>query len=548
MGGGSTSTTNSAQEQVSQTQLPPWINQAAAQNYAFAQNVATQPLQQYQGQLVANPGPQSQQAWNLAATSGTAGAPQYQESEAGFLSSLMQNAGQIATPGAVAPNTISPQTLAGTNLSPYMNPYTSSVINATLPLMQQQAGAQQSALAGNAAQQGAWGGSRAGVASGVLGAQNVLNQAQMAASLNQANFGQAQGAAQQDIANNLAAQQANANLGLQGQQFNVNALLQQQQGNINANLQQENIGNVAAAGLGVLGQQAQTNQARQFSELTTAGALEQQQAQNEINANLAQFQQAWNYPGQQLGVLQSALGMTPYGQTTESAGTSQSTTSAPSDLAMTALGGLQTLGSLFGGGGPFGASGAFSGLFGSDRGLKTDITRVDTHPTGLPIYAYRYKGDPKSYPKVVGPMAEDVMKIAPHAVRPLGVGGRLGVHMPTLDALAAFATPPSPPSIMGAARGTAGIMPSSVNPPGLPPSPRQAGGMPQGTPSGGGMGGAPLNAGLPVPQGGGPLPGALSAPVPMGAVGALGSTLRQPSIRPRMKAAFRGQGALGLGG
>ena len=32
--------------------------------------------------------------------------------------------------------------------------------------------------------------------------------------------------------------------------------------------------------------------------------------------------------------------------------------------------------------------------------LKTDIKRVDTHATGLPIYAYRYKGDPKHYPKV----------------------------------------------------------------------------------------------------------------------------------------------------
>ena len=45
---------------------------------------------------------------------------------------------------------------------------------------------------------------------------------------------------------------------------------------------------------------------------------------------------------------------------------------------------------------------------GSDRRLKThDITRVGSK-MGVPIHAYRYKGDPKSYPKVVGPMAEDV--------------------------------------------------------------------------------------------------------------------------------------------
>ena len=60
---------------------------------------------------------------------------------------------------------------------------------------------------------------------------------------------------------------------------------------------------------------------------------------------------------------------------------------------------------------------------GSDRRLKTDIQKVGTHSTGLPMYAYRYKGDPKAYPKVVGPMAEDVMKIAPHAVRPMTTKG-----------------------------------------------------------------------------------------------------------------------------
>ena len=40
-GSGTTQTTN----QVSQTQLPPWVNQAAQQNYAFAQDVANRPLQ-----------------------------------------------------------------------------------------------------------------------------------------------------------------------------------------------------------------------------------------------------------------------------------------------------------------------------------------------------------------------------------------------------------------------------------------------------------------------------------------------------------------------
>src|SRR5215472_2710036 len=259
-GGQQTSTTN--QNQISQVQLPPWVNQAAQQNYAFAQNAASQPLQQYQGQLVADVGPQMQQAWQLAANSGGAGAPQYQESEAGFLGNL----------GAAAPS-------ASSYINNYMNPYTQSVINTTLPLMQQQAAQQQSALGANATQANAFGGSRQGVAQGVLGAQNALNMGQMAAGLNQQNYGQA---------------------------------LQAAQGDVQAQLGQENIAGQAAQGLGTLGQQAQLNQIRQFTEEQTAGALEQQQAQNQINAQIGQFQQAWQSPYQQLGVLQSALGMTPY--------------------------------------------------------------------------------------------------------------------------------------------------------------------------------------------------------------------------------------------
>ena len=226
--------------------------------------------------------------------------------------------------------------------------------------------------------------------------------AQMAQQLNQANFTQAQAGAQGDIANTLKAQQ----------------------GNQSAALQQGQLVNQAAQGLGTLGNQQMQNNIANYGMLTSAGGFEQQQAQNQINAQLAKFNQAFQYPQQQLGMMESSLGMTPYD--TGSSGTSASTTTATqSNPASMALGGLQTLGGLFGSGGAFASGGALSGLFGgSDRRLKTDIQKIGTHSTGLPIYAYRYKGDPKSYPKVAGPMAEDVMKIAPHAVRPMTTSWR----------------------------------------------------------------------------------------------------------------------------
>lgn len=63
----------------------------------------------------------------------------------------------------------------------------------------------------------------------------------------------------------------------------------------------------------------------------------------------------------------------------------------------------------------------------SDRNEKTDIKKVGKDPdTGLDLYSYRYKGDPKTYPKVVGPMAQDIEKHYPGST--VEVGGKLAVR------------------------------------------------------------------------------------------------------------------------
>ena len=455
-GGGTTQTTQSQNV----TQLPPWVNDAAQQNYAFAQNVAQQPLQQYQGQMVADPGAQMQQAWNTAAGGGNAGQSQYNAANAGYLGVMGQTPQQV-TPGQ----------LSSTNLQPYMNPYTSSVINSTLPIMQQNLALSQNQQANQAASNNAFGGSRQGVQAGVTQAQGAQGMAQMAAQLNQANYGQAQSAAQFDITG-------------QNQAALANQAAQQNQAGLNIQ---------ASQGLGTLGNAAQQGQLQNFGEQVTAGSLEQQQAQNQINAQMQKFQQAWAYPGQQLGVLQSALGMTPYGQAQQGQSTTQTQTSP--DYAMSALGGLQMLGGMFAA--PAGGTSAMAGIGkmfgGSDRTLKTDITKVGVHkPTKLPVYAYRYKGDPKSYPKVVGPMAEDVGKtFGPGAVAQIpGSGGKMAVH----------------PAIMGAL----GMSPSTpgggMTPGALPPS-------------------RPRGVSLPTPNLGAIASGPLSSPVPMNGVGALGRNM-----------------------
>jgi hypothetical protein len=54
----------------------------------------------------------------------------------------------------------------------------------------------------------------------------------------------------------------------------------------------------------------------------------------------------------------------------------------------------------------------------SDPKTKTDVQRVGKTDGGEPLYGFRYKGDPKSYPKVVGPMA-----LPPHAPQRRQEGG-----------------------------------------------------------------------------------------------------------------------------
>ncbi len=64
-------------------------------------------------------------------------------------------------------------------------------------------------------------------------------------------------------------------------------------------------------------------------------------------------------------------------------------------------------GTLIGGG-----LGALAGYY-SDRRLKTDITRVGTLDSGLPVYRYRYKGD---FHYQIGVMADEVREVRPNAV------------------------------------------------------------------------------------------------------------------------------------
>ena len=386
-------------QQTSTVQLPPWVSDAAQQNYAFAQNVANRPLVQYGGQQVADTSPQTQQAWDLAANSGTTGQGQYDASTAGFLSAMLsgQNAPQVGIQNRVAD--VTPGLLAGTDYSKYMDPYVSNVVQTGLDKLEAQ---RQQSIMGNAdsaVKANAFGGSRQGITDAVTNAQSAIGAGQLSAQLMDQAFQNAQGAAKFDIGNLLTAGQGNQTAGVtqRGQDYSA------AEANQNALLKGTDQTLAGATGMESLGNDAVKNVLQQYSMLSDAGSQQQTQAQNIIDANKAKFAEAQNYPTEQLNTLLSALGMTPYGKTQTTEGDTKDTYSP--DYAQSALG-LLSIG---------------AGLFKSDKKAKKDINKVGTHvPSGLPVYSYRFKGQKPGTPKTVGPMAQDVQKSYPGAVANVG--------------------------------------------------------------------------------------------------------------------------------
>ena len=405
------------QATMQQSQVPQTISQEGMDNWDMAVQVANNWMPAYAGQRVANLTPEQQNL--ISQLYGNVGS-----TNAGFNQAL----GMVNGLSGFTPSTITPQTLAGTNLQPYMNPYTQAVINPSMQLLEQQRQQGLNQIGQQASQVGAFGGSRQGVQEGVTNAQTNLLAGQLGANLWGQNFGQAQAAATGDIQRNLMGQQLNQAAAQNAAQLRLSAA--GQYGNQAAQQQQNWLTGVQAA----MGGQQQIQQNQQ-AQLAAAQQYYQEQQQNAL---------------QKLQIREQALQAQPYGQTQYGVGPGPSTNPLLSGLgtAGTTVGILGSTGAfgpncwLTGGGGntvtpatyfPTGMGGAdmySTGAFGlgpSDRRLKTDIQKLGKDDsTGLDLYAYRFKGDPKSYPKVVGPMAQDVQKKYPDQV--VKVGDYLAVN------------------------------------------------------------------------------------------------------------------------
>jgi hypothetical protein len=359
-----------SQTSTTKVELPQWVQDAGQKNLNAAYNVSANMMGPYSGQRVADM--TSGQLGNINALQNNVGStnPAY---------SFAQN----TTAGLTnyQPGQVNAGQLSGTDLSSYMNPFTQSVIQSGMNAIDTQRMQALNQVGDQALKSGAFGGSRQGIQEGVTNAAAANSAGQLASQLMGQNFSQAQAAAQNDINRNLQGQLANQQAGLQGAGLNLSAASQ--------------LGNLASAGQNSF---LQGLQASMLGQQAIQG-----QNQNVLDAKKQYYTEQQQFPLQQLQIPLQALGVTPYGSTT-----TQSTPTTGSPF-LSGLGGFLSL---------------FGGL--SDRSMKTDIKKLGRDPeSGLDMYAYRYKGDPKSYPKVVGPMAQDIAAKDPDAVKK--VGGKLVV-------------------------------------------------------------------------------------------------------------------------
>ncbi len=236
---------------------------------------------------------------NSLAAQGIQGAGMGTAAGMAYAPSQVNVAGQSAT--------VTPQTLASTNLNPYMNPYNDAVIKANEADILRGANIGMGQLQGQAQAANAYGGSRHGVAMGDIGRETLSQLAKSSAGLRQAGYGNAQQAALQDIGNNFQGQLANQQAGM----GDISNQLQASLANQSAGLQGANqrlgaagqLADISNLGFG-MGQTVNNNLAQQ-------GAMQQALQQAVFDAAQAKYQGYVNHPAQGLSYLNAALGVTP---------------------------------------------------------------------------------------------------------------------------------------------------------------------------------------------------------------------------------------------
>ena len=252
------------------------------------------------------------------------------------------------------------------DISRFMNPYASQVIDIAERERRRAADQEKQELDAQSVAAGAFGGSR----QGILEAERRRNLEQGIADIRTAGLGQAF---------KQAVEQAQAQ-------------------------QESRLG--AARSLTELAQVAPRGTADELARLEAVGAARRGQSQAELDIAQRKFLEERTFPEATLA--QYSQFIQPTQAQLGAAGTR--TNIGPGQAQPTYL--QQTAGFL-------GALGSAAGGFAkmSDPREKTDISKIGMDDaTGLAMYSFRYKDDPKTYPKVVGPMSDEVKEKYPELV------------------------------------------------------------------------------------------------------------------------------------
>lgn len=349
--GGSSSTQSS-------TKVDPALMQLYNQNYSNASAAADKyAYVPYTGEQVA-PFSQAQQqsfgALTQAANDPTAANATKQGM--GVFGNLQNYQAPTLTPSNVNVTPYNAAQLSGTDLAPYLNPYTNDVVSTALGDLQHARDQQQVADNASATAAGAFGGTRQSVLNANTTNDYLRNVASTSANLRSGAYSNAQQGALADIAAKNAASQFNTTAGLNAGEFNAGQNLTAQQGNATNSFNAAQLrGNAALSGAS-LGQDYLNQQIQQGGVLNNVGAQQQalQQAQDE--AAYQEFLRQTQAPLMAQQIRNQALGMIPQQATTTS-----STTQSPGIGGI--LGGVGSLALGIGALGGFGAGG-LGGIFG----------------------------------------------------------------------------------------------------------------------------------------------------------------------------------------
>lgn len=292
---------------VTNSDPPEYVAQAYKDLLARATDVANTPLSTYSGATVAGLTDDQLAAFNTIANSQNIQTPYYNSANSALQASQnnLWNGVQTYSPEAI---------------SQYYNPYLNDVINSTMANINETNAQQQTQLQGNAISSGAWGGDRAGVAAAELARQQ-----------------------------GLAANQTLANLQSEGYTNAQNMFQQQQAQQLSTNQAQAGLNQNAATGYSNLGTSAQNASLQGASAQLQSGALQQQQEQNILNVPYQQWQAQQSYPFETTQFLENAVFGLPSSGTTSSTSTGTSpAASTTSQLAGLGLTGLSLYGALSG--------------------------------------------------------------------------------------------------------------------------------------------------------------------------------------------------------